>query len=238
MTVLDAYDVRARAMPGLLMLLSVVFTGLGFGVGDYPLMSTIVSVLAGSGGAAVLSGFAGERGRAVQPDLWTSWGGPPVERALLEQTSTGQDRRERLTKVVGMTLTPDQTPSERARVVKALFRVTDDRDNHPLVFEANWRYGFFRNLYGLRRIGQALSAGSVLVLGGALLLDLGGTMPGELNLSTGAVILTLAGNTLLTAFWFVYPTEARVRDAAERLRDRLLETLDVLSAETDPACPV
>ncbi len=222
----DGYERRARLSPGLLMLLGPVFAGLVFGLGELPVVSSLIGLLSIVGAPVALAGWVRERGQRAQGELWASWGGPPTHVSLRGSNDIARRRRKKLSKLTHLKLTPGSSEEDLNQAVRMLIRLTQDKSQHPLVFEENRNYGFMRNLYGIRRYGIWLSAGSLAVVVMIGISTWAGLLDLELSLERFLVALVLEIAVII--FWWRYPTEERVRAASELYRDRLLESLDVL----------
>jgi hypothetical protein len=94
---------------------------------------------------------------------------------------------------------------------------TRDANRFPLVHGENIRYGFRRNLLGLRPFGLA---GSLLGLGAALVDAV------VIRKATSAFLAVAVVDVLLLLFWWKTVTEAWVRRAAEAYAEALLGSLD------------
>jgi hypothetical protein len=148
---------------------------------------------------------------------------------LSEAGPVAEQRRARLAKATGLPLENMSGPHFDEALengVRRLITATRDRDRYGLVFEENRNYGFARNILSLRPMGLWLSAITlaigVLVAIAALRIDEIGFLPIVIGTSAAASV---------TAFWYWYPTERRVRAAAADYRDRLLEALDAGALE-------
>lgn len=227
MTFLDPYDRRARVSPGLLAILPLAVAVFVLGFTGWRVASSLLSVAGAFGGSLVLSLWVRERGIQAQERLWSRWGNPPINEALLRDTVAAEERRAKLNRLVGIPVAyEDREQTDRA--VKALFRLIGDKERHPLVFTENCNYGFMRNLYGIRAAGRASSIIGLIAVVSMLGLDLSGQTPNGMRLATSPLVMGTLANVALLFFWLLFPREARVRRANELLRDRVIETLDTL----------
>src|SRR4051794_16665179 len=173
---LDDYERSARLLPGLIVLAPVAVSLVGLGI-------SLVSWTASLGGAAhvvagpvLLARHVGNKGRALQEQLFRSWGGPPTTRLLTTERDRPvvDQRRRNVERVTGLAL-PSATPqvgSPEAAICDAavldLRSRTRDHARFPLVFSENKSYGFERNLLAVRREG--LICASICVAGLTLAL--------------------------------------------------------------------
>lgn len=74
---LDPYDMKARLLPGLLVLLpAIVFLALLYGPKN-PAPATLLSVISACGGPYLLASFIRTRGQNAQEGLYKKWGAQP-----------------------------------------------------------------------------------------------------------------------------------------------------------------
>jgi hypothetical protein len=203
MPVLDAYTLRARAipvfvvcLPALVLLGGGVIEGAQLGIAT-GLTVTVFGALAGQLGR--------DRGKALEPELWTSWGGSPTQRALAHRSPELAD------------------PEAANRETRRLIGLTRDRERFPLVLAENINYGQRRNLLGLRDAGIAVSVITMIVA--AILLAFGA---GDLGTRAAHFGPGAAASLLAVAFWLFVVTPGWVRVPAEAYAERLLEAADAL----------
>jgi hypothetical protein len=89
------------------------------------------------------------------------------------------------------------------------------------VFAENCAHGFTRNMLALRPLGLSLAMLGVAVLALLLVLKAAFAEPDIPAVGLGA---GLGANVLTSTFWFLYPTEERVRQAARAYAERLLDS--------------
>src|ERR1700730_13897443 len=81
MTVLghfDHYSFRARLQPAFLTLLPLVVGALAWAEPGAKWFTLLGSLLSTAGLTFFLANFARNRGKAIEPALWKSWGGAPT----------------------------------------------------------------------------------------------------------------------------------------------------------------
>jgi hypothetical protein len=227
--VLDAYELKARLAPALLVVapMTVPLAALG-GVG----ISIAGVVLAA--GAVAISNVARSLGRRLEPGLSRSWGGLPTTALLRHRSSVNPHLRERahhgLAWVVGCALpTADEEAADPANAdtrYEAAVRVgivaLRDLPSGRLVTEENKSYGFHRNSYGLKLAG--ISAG----LAG---LTMSGALAAVRAIGDGALppaLVALGIDAALVWFWTWYVAEPRVREAAERYAEAFIDAAGTL----------
>lgn len=221
MVLLDHYDRRARLAPALLAAAPISVVLLAAGVRQAPVVAGIIGLLSIVGLPILLVGLVRDRGLALQERLWAEWGGPPTTQLLVSGDGRAERWRDEATRVTGINLTATfpPAPGEAEAAVARLRERTRDRDSYPLVFEENCNYGFQRNLLAMRPVGRGVCALSALALGVLVVLRLAADVSIEwFDLGAG-----FAGLVLLAGVWHWAPNPNRVRGAAGRYAERLLD---------------
>ena len=229
----DAYTWRARTLPVIITCLpAVVLLGTALAWRSPVGIATgaIVTVL-----SAVASQLGRDRGRALQPELWRSWGGAPTLQLMRHRGSRHPDRVIRLHREAEEVFhdpmpsradedgDPEAADARYEDVLAKLRERTRPRDRFPLVFEENANYGFRRNLLGLRAWGIGLALLTLLVAVALLLFASGPFSHRAARWSLPAV-----ASLLLALFWWTAVTPAWVRIPADAYAERLLESIETL----------
>lgn len=237
----DEYERKARLTPGLLAVLPAAVLIVTLGLKAYPAVATITGLLTAAGGAYLLAILVRSRGRAAEPRLWASWGGPPTTSCLRTRSQPANRTvhdgwRNAIQAVSGIALLSAQDeaadPDEadeliEASVQRVLGLGQDER--YPLVAKENAQYGFERNFYAVRAYGRAIAAVCVVVLVVALVID--PSRLGATELSTPAIAAGLLVDVGLLLVWCFVPSSERARVAGERYAKQLLQAV---VAETRP----
>jgi hypothetical protein len=230
---LDEYDREARLVPALLSIFPLVLVAIGFGVQDNPVLASIIAVLFTLGAPMVAAKQVADRGRAVEQTLIAKWGAPPTTLQLVPK-SDGQggellrQRRDRLERVSGISLPTgpeltDSTVQTYEAAVRWLIENTRDRAKFPVVWAELKTYGFERNALGLRTLAMTTSGCGVLAL---CVGAVAGSRGADVSVGTTAA---LAGVCALVGLWRCrVPNETRVRRAADRYAERVLDTTAAL----------
>lgn len=208
---------------------AVAVAGVAFGLRELAVISTVASLLTAAGGPVVLSYTVRDRGLSLQTNLFERWGGPPT-RELLRAPRNGTDtvrarRRALVEQVTGIAMpsVEEETADEADAAalydsaVSQLREMTRDPNRFRLVFEENRTYGFYRNLLAIRPFGIALTA----VPAAACAAGIGASLAAETPFRTVDVGVGAAACCALLLLWLVFPSEDRVRRAAERYAERL-----------------
>lgn len=230
---LDAYTRNARLKPAFLVALPAAWTVMAWAPGNAIGWTGFWSLFVAAGGTWLLSQIARDRGKRKEKALFDKFGGRPTERLLSHQHAPNKVRlQQRHAKLAE--LQPDRrlpsardearNPAAAQQVYEAcigylISRTRGDR----LVFQENMNYGFRRNLWGLKPIGIAVSAGSVVVLGLRLYQEFLTHAP----VSSLLVVFEVL-NVLMLIAWLVWFTPSWVMIPATAYAERLLDTLDTL----------
>jgi hypothetical protein len=188
---------------------------------------------------ALVEELGRDQGRRLQPKLWRSWGGAPTTAMLRWRNTSNRvqvERRHELLQQVLGPAPPLPTDTEEAQdpdsadaiyetAIGVLKEHTRDATQFPLVLSENARYGFRRNMLGLRPFGLA---GSLLGLVVAIVAT-ASTSASRIAFLTAATI-----DALLLAFWWRTVTSAWVRRQAEAYAEALLRTIEHLAHPQKP----
>jgi hypothetical protein len=177
---LDQYEIRARIAPTVVVLsplfFAFFFIVLGL-TGSWPGSLTSMGVVALLL-IYVLSFLPGQRGKKIEPALWTSWDGPPTTRRMRWRDPTLDDEtkrrlRERAEEVSGVTLlsveeekgNPEEADQLIARAFEQVRATLREEDPEGVWVKHNAEYGANRNLLGSRGIWLGLSVLGALMCG-------------------------------------------------------------------------
>lgn len=227
---LDHYERRARLLPALLVGLPILGLLVALGVRQYPVLTLLVSLVVAAGGPVVITTLVRELGKDLESKLWAHGGGPPTTR-LLRSDGPEPGRRarrrtlvERLTGESLPTVEDEHDDSEAAhdryqQAVAEARAATGSRDTYPVLQAENVAYGFSRNTLALRPWGVGAA---VIALVGSVAATASATVG---DVPYGWIELAAAGLLAvgMLAFWTRYPTETRVRAAADRYAARLFD---------------
>lgn len=221
---LDSYSRTARLAPGLLLFLGPVAVAIGIGFPERPTVTMLATLVTAMGLPLALAEWVRRRGQLLQSRLWATWGGNPVVVALRGEGLIARRRRSALAAATGLPVDhPSHSAFEEAaaNAVTRLISAIRDASRYPLVLAENKAYGFARNLLALRPVGLFVSA--LAVSAGIALIVISTQLDA---ISTPGTALGTAAAVAALGFWQWYPSEYRVRAAANDYRDRLLEALD------------
>jgi hypothetical protein len=152
------------------------------------------------------------------------------------------ENRRVIERVVDRTLPADvsQAAAERAKVVAELDAavadvraMTRDASSYPMLKAENAEYGMWRNLRGVRTYGR-LVAGLALI---AAVVLIALSVADRVTSSTAELVVGLLAIAALAAFWWLIPTEQRIRQAAGRYALALLDAARLLSHAGPASAP-
>ena len=239
--ILDPYDLTARLLPGLLVLLPAILCIVLLYGAKSPLAVALSSVLATCGGPYLLSSFVRTWGQRAQDRLFRQWGGQPTTLLLRHRDyhlppQTKERYRELAASRLSIALPTDreeeEVPSKAdlAYVAAAdvLRSITKDRRAFPFVFKELVAYGFNRNAHGSRWVGLSVATVTVvttLTHAGVLRVQPPYWAKSDLDPAHIVVLVTSVGFACLWCFHFSAQT---VRQAGFSYAKRLWEALEEL----------
>lgn len=226
---LDDYDRNARLVPGLLLISPIVISLVGFGVRDNPVVAVICGVLVSFGAPVLLAKHVRRRGKRLERQLYTTWGGRPTT-ILLRPEQDGsigplkQQRRQQLERISGVKLPASSATSATddesyETAMATLLAKTADHASFNKVYVELKNYGFERNLRGVRRDGITASFAAAA----ALALGVLASMLDWIDLPLTPLFMATAVVFPVGLFWIFWPTEERVREAADTYAQRILD---------------
>lgn len=236
---LDPYDLTARLLPGLLVLLpAILYIAVLYGAKS-PIAIALASVLGACGGPYLLSSFVRTWGQRAQDRLFRQWGGQPTTLLLRHRHSdlsplTKERYRELAATRLGIALPsdgeenddPEKADQKYAAAADALRPLTNDRRAFPFVFKELVAFGFIRNAHGSRWVGLAVAAATaVITLMHAGVLHVRPLYWARGNLDTPhiALLIVAIGFACLWCFHFTAKT---VQQAGFSYAKRLWEALE------------
>ncbi|QDQ84780.1 hypothetical protein [Paraburkholderia megapolitana] len=244
----DQYELNARLLPGLLLLLPpITYLTLLYGATN-PIVVGLSSVLATCGGPYFLSSFVRTWGLRAQNRLYRRWDGQPSTLLLRHRdTYLPQQTKLRYHSLVALRLGvaipsleeekqhPVQADEAYMAAADALRPLTNDRKRFPFIFKELVAYGFNRNAYGSRWVGLCVAVATLIASafhGGILRLQTPYLSSSGLDLAHSLVFLVSLG---LSALWCLHFTADTAWFAGVCYAKRLWEALEELSKK--PARP-
>jgi hypothetical protein len=240
---LNAYERRARLVPGVLAVLPFIVLFAVLGLRQIPAVSYAFGLLAVAGvGPVLIVGAVRNFGKAVEQWLWESWGGPPTTAWLrLNAPTKSAAQRESWRKAVetvsGISLLSLEAERQDAvgaddaieRATERVRKKTRNNEKFELLFFENRNYGYERNIYGIRWAARGISLLSALVLAGYMVW----IAPLVDRPQVSAANVAGLGLCIICLFiWFLLPSKKRVKDAADRYANELLHAAVTLQEES------
>lgn len=241
---LNAYERRARLVPGVLAILPFIVLFAVLGLRQIPAISYVLGILAVAGvGPILIVGAVRSFGKAVEQRLWVSWGGPPTTAWLRLDSPTDdiaqRDAWRKAVEVVsGVSLLSlraerrDKVEADKAieRAIKRVRDKTRDKEKFELLFFENRNYGYERNIYGIRWAARGISLLSALAMAGYMVW-LAPLM--DRPQISAANLAGLAFCTFCLFGWFILPSKKRVKISAEQYANELLHAAVALQEESE-----
>jgi len=229
----DHYSFRARLQPALTALSPLAFAVIAWTGPSKPWMTALWTLAGSAGLTYFLAIIARNLGKAIEPTLWTRWGGAPTIQLLRYRGPANSLVRERwhatLAKLTGLrfpsadeesqdTTRADEIYEAAARSV--VIKARESAKKHSLVYTENVQYGFCRNLYALRGVGIAFALVGLVasVAAGVNFHQSGHPTPIPWVCSTISALVLLCWLFLITSSW--------VRVPAFAYAHRLLESIE------------
>ena len=168
---LDAYSLKARYYPTVIVLapICMVVLAAGSGVWD-PVKGIVGAIVSALGMAFVLDQVGRDQGKKKEAGLFHAWGGKPSTRILRHRDTTldpvtRQRYHTKLAELVtGVSIpsaaeeTTDPVAADAAYESCAAYLRQNTRGKEfALLFQENTNYGFRRNLWGMKPAGIVIS---------------------------------------------------------------------------------
>lgn len=241
----DPYNRQARLYPALITLLPAIFAALLV----FPALLTsagggLVSILALSGGLYLVADLARSSGKELEAGLVDSWGGWPTTQLLRHSNGrlsglTRERYRQILESKTNLSWPTPAAEAADSLAADAVYRSATDwlreqtrGPDFSLLLAENARYGFRRNLLGLKRWGIAVSLLAAVSLLGPVIVGAQFSMTEALGaISEPQRHLRLAaacGALLMFVGWMLVVSKKWVRAAAESYALALLQCCDRL----------
>ena len=240
--VLDPYERKARLMPGLScgvpLAASVVLQIPELGA----IWGSISAVVVYCGGSLWLIQTVRDRGKALEAQLYRSWGGKPSVAMLrhrddrLDSTTKTRYRRILCSAVPGLVLAspedeqndPEQADARLESANRWLLAQTTDHARFALLFTENVNYGYRRNLLGMKRIALGLDAVALSLLTGVVIACWTGHVASTIQSLDPDWWASLAIAVVHTLVFIGYIRADWVRASAEAYAGQLLAACDSL----------
>ena len=234
MLVGDAYERRARLVPGLMVLFPLPVTIVALGLKAEPVVATATALLSTIGGPFILASVVRTRGLALQARLDEEWDGLPSRHALRRTIW-----RAAAASATGVALpdVPEEANDPRAAdgyydaAVARLRSLQRDTERFPLLFEELRNYGYERNLLAVRPIGAAVALLSCVLMAGLASLPF---LTHQALAPLLALVCAAALDFTATLFWLGVPSRPRVLMVAKRYTERLMDGAIQLQEELSP----
>ena len=236
----DKYSLQARVWPALLVLFPLLVTLIVWVPRVYELAVGLSGLALASGAILLLANIARSMGRRVEPSLFEEWKGKPTTLWLSHADGNLDDRtKARYHKFLSEHVDdwtapspeeelkdPDAAAAAYDSATRWLREKTRNQEKFGLVFKENVSYGFRRNLFGLKKVGLAISV--LCGIGNSWALC-AGSLDGE-KLSHPEGFASLILSLLMILAWTFIIRPRWVRDSADGYARALLATCDQIGS--------
>ncbi|MCP4119453.1 MAG: hypothetical protein GY737_29450 [Desulfobacteraceae bacterium] len=160
----DPYERRARLYPSLLCLFPVMLGLYSAYPYVYKTLSGLVALAAAVGVLQFFSHLARDRGKRLEPILFSEWGGMPSVKLLRYNDSNISTPikiryHEKLASKSGISAPTQESERLNPHVADQIYQSWSDylraktrsSKKFPMIFKENVNYGFRRNLLGLKK---------------------------------------------------------------------------------------
>ena len=238
----DRYSLQARVWPALLVLFPLLVTLILWEPRVYELAVGLSGLALASGAILLLANIARSMGRKVEPSLFEKWEGKPTTLWLSHADDNLDDHtKARYHKFLSEHVAdwtelspeeeskdPDAAAATYDSATKWLKERTRNQEEFGLVFKENVSYGFRRNLFGLKKVGLAISV--LCGIGNAWALCARSLDSEELSHPEGLASLILS--LLMIVAWAFIIRPSWVRDAADGYARALLAACDQIGSRS------
>ncbi|WP_375208150.1 hypothetical protein [Hyphococcus sp.] len=200
----DAYDLRARIAPMVLVLAPVIVHAASVGVLSRSWSEASVFGLCAVALLTLMAQFGRDLGKRIEPRLFEKWGGAPTSQLLRRRDTRIDDAtKQRIyalleAKVPGLSFPtreeelsdPETADTKYFTAVHWLRSRTADKAKFARLRDENMSYGFRRNFLGLKWVGIAISGGVAMYLIGHAALF--GSLPEDIVRSPALYVAAAA----------------------------------------------
>jgi hypothetical protein len=247
----DPYERKARVTPGLLVSLPILVPLVCVYGPKQPTLTAVFGLLGGCGAIYALASISRGRGKKLEEDLVSKWGGLPSTLALRHRDKffdriTKQRYHADISSKLGISMpTADQEAANPAAADEAYVGATRrlrelTRGDKQLLLKENIAYGFHRNMLAMKGVGLLTCIMGLvygLVIAGVLHLKPLGITPGNLGEPGLAGGLTLLVSFAMLLAWSFYFDEDKVQRIGFVYAERLFEHLPSLSGTPKARAP-
>lgn len=243
----DPYNRRARLQPALLALLPVALGALILFPGLESKLGSFIGIAAYLGGATWLTQVGRDRGKKLEPELYTSWDGMPSVSLLRHRDSRiSTITKQRYHAFLAANVPDLKLPSAEEEVNNTaaaddtyksvtdwLLTMTRGKPESKLLIEENMNYGFRRNFWALRPVALLVNLALIAIV--VILRTTIAPDNSEANIDLNTTSLFAMGVIIIHMFMLLAATTSWVRIPADAYGRQLLAACDTLSDKANSA---
>jgi hypothetical protein len=235
--VLDAYSIRARWAPVVLVVLPPLLLA-AILLPVLPSWQKLWPAVLAIAVLVLVDQLGRDAGKRLQPSLWERWGGPPTTTALRHRDAANPLLLERQHQKIAAVLehalpTAAEEKADpagadhayQAATAVLIARTRGRRKEYPLIFAENCNYGFRRNMLGLRRWGTLLAGATCLLAVTGIAVSLAG----PISLPVGPMTAVVIVSAVSAVIWWRVVTSDWVKRTACSYAERLFEAAETLT---------
>lgn len=241
-SITDPYDRQARLFPALLALLPLFVTVGSIYGPKLSALTNLMTVVIACGGLYLLAQISRDRGKALEGNLFSEWGGKPSTQLLRHrdqsiEAATKARYHAFLSRKLGQALPDSSVESNDPKAaddvyqsaVRWLLNQTTNQERFQLLFKENISYGFRRNALGLKPIALFFAIACVVfVLIKYNVVAGSGWSNASLGTLADEAWLSLVVSLVAIGVWIAFFTKQAVKVAAFTYAETLLRACDVL----------
>ncbi len=236
--IIDSYNRKARLAPALLVTLPLSALAIISMPTALSWWGKGLALLVASGLPFAVMQIVRDRGRRVEPDLFSSWGGAPTTTLLRwtgpEPRSAVSRRHALLSRLVDVQLPTEEEEQAKPREAEAAYAIattalresTRDNSRFALLHDELTAYGFRRNTFGCRPLGVMAAIFAAVAL---VLLAWFGLVPFSWEMQASFI----AFDCIWIIGWWRICTSDWVRRAGENYARQLFASLEFLASKRE-----
>ena len=239
---MDPYDWRARLYPCVLALIPPISIWIFIYTVNIQVLNNVIGIIIACSLLYFLAYFSREKGKCLEPRLFTRWGGVPTTQLLrhcnqIIDPITKNRYHVFLSERINMQFpsydeeTHDSTKADDiySSSVRWLIANTRDTKKFHLLFQENIKYGVRRNCLGLKSFAIIIASCSIIwIFVSQHIITTQGFYKNNIFALSHGVRISLLVSSIMLIVWIFFVTRKTVKSAAFAYAERLLSACDTL----------